>query len=219
MLYFIYFRRLMDSAQKRILIFDFDGTLADTQDLILAGYNAYAAKRGYPAISPADLPEMREAGARENFKKYRIPLWRIPIMVWHIRRATGAGVRALAIDPDVKTALEQLKRSGHELYIVSSNSQTAIKGFLRTNGLDIFTEVHSVFNLWGKGAYLTKLIKRHRWDRSHVFYIGDEIRDIEAAHKAGISCIAVGWGYNTGESMLRQGASRLLLHKSELKTL
>ena len=49
-------------------------------------------------------------------------------------------------------------------------------------------------SIFGKAGALKMLIRRHRVAKSDVWMVGDELRDIEAAKKAGINCIAVTWG-------------------------
>ena len=205
--------------EKKILIFDFDGTLADTQDLIIESYNAYALRKGYPLVSKEDLPAMRTASARDNFNKINISFWRIPILVWRVRNDIRSKVSQVIIDPEIKASLLALHDHGHQLYIVSSNSERAINGFLKSNSLTIFRGVYSVFDLFGKGKYLTKLIRRKKWNKADVLYIGDEIRDMEAAKIAGIKPILVAWGYNESAAMVQAGAEKVVLSPSDLKDL
>ena len=44
---------------------------------------------------------------------------------------------------------------------------------------------------------INKIIKQNQAQKNNVFYVCDEVRDIEAARKSGIQSIAVTWGYNT----------------------
>ena len=55
--------------------------------------------------------------------------------------------------------------------------------------------------LWGKSHHLKTLLKTHEFDLNKTIYIGDEIRDIEAAHKVGIRIAAVTWGYNSKKAL------------------
>ena len=48
------------------------------------------------------------------------------------------------------------------------------------------------------------IVRAERLDRSDVLYIGDELRDVEAAKKAGVKVAAVTWGFHNAE-LLRTG--------------
>jgi phosphoglycolate phosphatase len=72
--------------------------------------------------------------------------------------------------------------------------------------------------LFGKGKALRRIVRAERLDSSEVLYVGDEVRDIEAARKARVASAAVTWGLNT-EAILRAGgpdlvaADPLILHQ------
>ena len=59
--------------------------------------------------------------------------------------------------------------------------------------------------LFGKGKALKRILRAERLTRADVLYIGDELRDVEAAKKAGVKVAAVAWGFHTAE-LLRSGS-------------
>jgi phosphoglycolate phosphatase len=62
--------------------------------------------------------------------------------------------------------------------------------------------VWSENTLFGKQRALKKILKVYELSASEVLYIGDEVRDIEGAKKAGVASGAVTWGYNDEELLL-----------------
>jgi phosphoglycolate phosphatase len=48
---------------------------------------------------------------------------------------------------------------------------------------------------------LTQVLKKQKIDKTEAIYVGDEIRDIEAAQKVGMKIISVTWGFNAKESL------------------
>ena len=77
---------------------------------------------------------------------------------------------------------------------------------LRANGAEQhFAFVVGYPRLFGKGKALKRILRAERLHRDEVLYIGDELRDIEAAKKAGVRVAAVTWGFHTAE-LLRTGA-------------
>ena len=64
-----------------------------------------------------------------------------------------------------------------------------------TNWHKYFLEVYGGAGLFGKARYLKKLLKEQNLEKEDAMYIGDEARDIKAAHSAKIKIIAVTWGF------------------------
>ena len=85
--------------------------------------------------------------------------------------------------------------------ILTSNSSQNVKEFLKNHQLDVFDFTHSVSKFWGKSSGLKRLIRKYKLKPDHLLYIGDEIRDLEAAKKAGIRFAAVTWGYNSSKAL------------------
>ena len=87
-----------------------------------------------------------------------------------------------------------------------------IKVFLKNNGLNFFGFIYTESNLFGKGRALNNLLIKHRLDPEETIYIGDEVRDIEAAKKAGIKIISVSWGFNSAK-LLQKAKPDFLINK------
>jgi phosphoglycolate phosphatase len=55
--------------------------------------------------------------------------------------------------------------------------------------------------LFGKAAKFNRVVRDARVPKAATICIGDEVRDVEAAHRAGIDFGAVTWGYAKLEAM------------------
>ncbi len=186
------------SMKKLTLIFDFDGTIADTLHAIKHIMCEIYAECGLGEIKEEDIERMRGMSAREAVKKLGIPWWKIPSLLKRGKAELSANIEKLLPISGIGPALGKLKAEGHKLYIVSSNSKENIERFLENHGLTkTFDDIHSDSGLWGKSGILKKLIKKESLAPGEALYVGDEIRDIEATRKAGIGIIAVSWGFNT----------------------
>ena len=178
----------------KYIIFDFDGTLADTFVVIKrSAMNLDESKK-----KDVHFEDIKNASIKEMFKTYKTPLWKLPRFVRIVKRELRE-----KIETDVKTfkgmpdVLNKLKKK-YNLIILSSNSKENIEKFLKRNKLqDIFHLVYSDSTIFGKDKKLRKLFKKHKISKDEVIYIGDEVRDIEACKKLGIPIVAVAWGYNS----------------------
>lgn len=180
---------------KTTLIFDFDGTIADTLDACVRIYNELAPKIGCKAVKDGERDGLRGKASKDFLRDYGVRFWNLPVIAWRVRKGLRREMEKLPIIPGMREALLALRAEGYGMGIVSSNSVENIEVFLRVNGLgEMFQFIHSGRNLFGKDRVLRKVIERH--DIESALYIGDEVRDIEAARKVGMPIISVGWGFN-----------------------
>lgn len=181
------------------LVFDFDGTLADTLPIVIDMFNQYS---GREPLSQAEIANFREMTVRQVIKELHIPLWRIPSIMVQGRRELSKRLDQLVIFDGLDDVLRQLHKQGHSMYVVSSNSPTVIRKFLRRYDLlSCFKAVRGNAGLFGKGKVIRALLKRKRAE-GIIYSVADEVRDIEMAHKLHVKSIAVGWGFN-GPNVLR----------------
>ena len=185
----------------KYLIFDFDGTIADTFKVVEEiGHNIlkrYGIK--------VDSQEARRIGLRRTIIKSKFPKWEIPYALSELRRELNQRIaEEVKLFPEMKSVLKELKQR-YDLGIVSSNSGENIRLFLSRNGvLDLFSFIHSDSSLFGKHIVLKRLCKANNIQFTNSVYIGDEDRDIQAANKTGIPVVAVTWGYNTRENLKKE---------------
>jgi len=103
------------------------------------------------------------------------------------------------------------------LGILTSNTQENVKQFLYKNELDFFDFILTEKSVFGKSHMINKIIKQRHVNKNDVFYVCDEVRDIEAARKSGIKSIAVTWGYNTKDAMIQENPDFLANTPDELR--
>jgi phosphoglycolate phosphatase-like HAD superfamily hydrolase len=205
--------------QTKILLFDFDGTIADTADAAVRIYNQIARENNFRIISNDILPELRNMSAMDAVRFFNIPLFKLPFIVKKVRTVLKDEVPDLKMFAGIKEQLELLKHKDYKLFVLSTNSKENIKSFLDHNQIKEFDDIYSVSNIFGKHVKIKSLIKSNNWDRSSVIYIGDEVRDIDAAKKAGIKAAAVTWGYNSEKVLAKNNPHMLLKSPSELSLL
>ena len=80
----------------------------------------------------------------------------------------------------------------------------------------LFDDYECGTDLFGKAAKIDRLLQRHRIAPERFLLVGDEIRDIEAARKAGVRVASVGWGYNHVDELRERQPDELLLTVAEL---
>lgn len=185
----------------RLVVWDFDGTLVDSLAASLEIFNRHAAELRYRPIEDPDA--VRSMSTREFMRHHGISVWRLPRLVRLFHAAAAEGIEQLKLYPGLIETLAALRDGGVRLGILSSNKDDNIRRCLRTNGAEeFFAFVVGYPRLFGKGKALRRILRAERADCSEVLYVGDEVRDIEAARKARVASAAVTWGFHT-EPLLR----------------
>ncbi len=205
--------------ESKIILFDFDGTIADSAEAALKIYNEFAQKNNYRIITKEDLALLRTMSAMDAAQYFGVPLFKLPFIARKVRAAFKDEIPHLKAIHGIVEQLPLLKNKGYKLFILSSNSKENIKSFLDHNQIKEFDDIYPVSNLFGKHVKIKNLLSANHWDPASVMYVGDEVRDIEAARKAGVIPVAVTWGHNTAEVLEKNMPDRILRTPSELELL
>lgn len=186
---------------SKTLIFDFDGTIADT--LAYSVNFAYEFNRTRKLLSKEriNIEDLRNMGLDTFIKSLGIRkrdlFWFLLSIQWKMRKE----INNIKTFDGLEDVLKELKAKDIKIGIVTSNSKRNVSKFIKNNNLNYFDFIYSTFNYFGKDKVLNKVIKKYKLDKSDVVYIGDELRDINAARSSGIKIASVTWGYNV-ESVL-----------------
>lgn len=179
-------------------ILDFDGTIADSFSLACRIIINHADYLRCKHLTAAELLTLKELHAKEVLKYLGIPFWRVTSFVRKLREMTTQHINEIELFPGWSEVLKTLRDCKHQIGLISSNSQQNVEFVLRKHNLiDLFDFISCDKSLFGKKRCLQKLIYKQNLTPSHTYYIGDEVRDVEAAHAVKIRAIAVTWGFNS----------------------
>jgi phosphoglycolate phosphatase len=203
---------------RKLVIFDFDGTLADSAGWFIETLPALAGRHRFHAPSAQEIERLRGRPTREVLAAMRIPAWRLPAIARDLRQRAAKETRRIALFDGVADALTALARSGAMLAIVSSNAETHVRAVLGAQAESV-----SVFacgaSLFGKARLIRRVLGQTGVAASQAIYVGDELRDISAARAAGVASAAVNWGYGRADALAKAGADHLLQVPSALAQL
>jgi len=189
---------------RKLLIFDFDGTIADTPIYLVTIMNKLAERYGYKTVEPHEHEILRGMSARQVARHLNISFFKLPLLVRRFRQEVRREIDALQPVRGMIALITRLRQKGYNMAIVSSNTEENISRFLRNNYLDVFKYIHCDRRTARKDRALATFLRRHGIPSHDAVYIGDEHRDIVACRKVGIPIIAVTWGFNS-PSYLMQG--------------
>lgn len=183
----------MKRRKPSLVLFDLDGTLAQSLEVGLDTMNLIRFFFGYQKLS-RDNPALRQKSGIEFVRdvlKLGIPqfaIW-IQMMKGLMSLQAGkipvyAGWREIIQNHLTKSTLGIVTSSGHKY------TQT----ILQNAGLNHFEILETSVGYLRKDRVLKKILDAQKTAPSHALYIGDELRDMVAAHKVGIPFLAVSWG-------------------------
>lgn len=185
----------------KLVIFDFDGTLADTLPFTLSIMDELSDKFGTRRLDRSEIPLLRSSSPARIIKMYNIPLWKLPQMTRESQRLLYENIESIFLFKGIDRVIRELAARGMRLAVVSSNALRNIKTVLGEELSQLFTIYECQSGLLGKAPRLRKALRLAGVKPEEALSIGDEIRDIEAARKAGIPCAAVSWGFADGDAL------------------
>lgn len=181
------------------IIFDFDGTIADSFDYVV---DFLASEAGIEKLDTEQRNSLRNLSMTGVVHQLNFPLWRMPRLYFKGRQVMGRAITKVKPFDDMPETIRKLQAEGHELFIVTSNNLRNVHAFLHHHHLHTyFLKVYASVSLFGKAGALRRLLKEQKLSIDNAIYIGDELRDIQAAESLKLRVIAVTWGFASLNSL------------------
>lgn len=189
-----------------ILVFDLDGTLADTAGDLMGTLNLLLRRDGYAALPASAARSMVGAGARALIQRgYAASSAEPPpdrleglfhefLSLYRERIA-----QETRLFPGVEAALDRFARAGYRLAVCTNKPEDLSILLLEQLGVaDRFAAIcgRETFSVCKPDPRaLTGTIEKARGDVGRAVMIGDSRTDIDTARAAGIPVVAVDFGY------------------------
>lgn len=183
----------------KTLLFDMDGTIADTDPLILEAMNfLYDKYRGGRRTPESEIIYFSGPPIRDTLKK-EFPDQDINFMFeeFHKKSSTLYATHVFSY-PNSKEVLLALKKDGYQLGIVTNKlhhlAEYALKCIDLENIFDIIVGFDDVNNPKPHQEGILKAIDYFKSNKKDTLYIGDNKSDLDTANNAGVDCCLVSWG-------------------------
>ncbi|WP_338653458.1 HAD-IA family hydrolase [Lysinibacillus sp. Y5S-8] len=181
------------------IIFDFDGTLADSTAVFASAWNTLAQKYKFKGIELKEIDTLKKLSISERSKLFDFPMYKLPMILPQFYKLYRQSLNDVHLFDGMKEVLMEIDKRGYKIIIISSNSKENILEFLKMNGIHCVTDVLCSNRIFGKDKVMKKFLKDSNVNSADVLYIGDEQRDIVACKKAGVPIVWVEWGYDAIE--------------------
>jgi phosphoglycolate phosphatase len=188
----------------RLIIFDFDGTLADSFAWAAGLVNQFADQYGFRHIDPEERESLRVLDAKTLIQHLGVPTWKVPIMAAHVRKLMGEQIDRIPLFEGIGEQLQCLAASGATLAVVSSNAEQNVRRVLGDEYAGLIRFYECGAGVFGKAPKLKTVVRKSGVAPAQAILVGDELRDQHAAHQAGIAFGAVAWGYTHYDALRAQ---------------
>jgi phosphoglycolate phosphatase len=200
----------------KLIVFDCDGTLVDSQHMIVAAMTRAYGAHGIPPPAREVLLSVVGLSLVEAFTKLGEGLAGFPAEslaghyrdAFHAMRAPGAPVEPLY--PGAADAIAELaRRDDVVLGVATGKSQRGVRLVLGHHGLlDHFITIKTADDAPSKpdpGMVLAAM-REAGADPANTIVVGDTAYDITMARAAGARGVGVTWGYHPGAALAEAGA-------------
>ncbi|WP_431026758.1 HAD hydrolase-like protein [Lysinibacillus sp. LZ02] len=195
----------------KYIIFDFDGTLADSNQLFMKAWNLFAEQYNYDQVNADDLITSRNLTIPQRAKKYRFPMHKLPIILPKVYRYFKEHIEEVKLFEGIKEMLDTLAQKGYTIIILSSNAKENIELLLQQEQVASVSQVLTSSKLFGKDAVIKKFMKQQQVMPDDVLYVGDEVRDIIACNKVKVPFMWVSWGLD-GFELIEKENPKYVVH-------
>jgi phosphoglycolate phosphatase len=201
----------------KLVIFDFDGTLADSLGWFISISDRLADEFGFAHIDKDQLATLRRHDAATLLRLHHVPLWKVPFIATRFRSLMSQQIEMIAPFPGVPDLLSRLAQAGSTVAVVTSNSCSNVRRVLGRKTMGLVAACEGGVSVFGKRVKLRKVLRHIGIHPAQAIFIGDEIRDIEAARQAGIASGAVAWGFTDLDALKAHSPDMLFTTVEELR--
>jgi len=203
----------------RSMIFDFDGTIADTLHAVIDVFNDLSDEFGFRRGTQEELQLFMGRGLRELATCVGLSWERLPDLAVRVREEMSRQMHLIQPCAGMVPALLALRARGVRLGILTSNNRENVERFLEHHPTLQFDFISGGAGLFEKHTVLQSLLATQGLASADTCYVGDEVRDVEAARVLGMRTVAVTWGFSSSQLLAACNPDHLIADPNELLTL
>jgi phosphoglycolate phosphatase len=185
-----------NNSKPLYLLFDFDGTIADSFHLAMEILEDLRPIHNLPLLTEAELYEMRGLSIPAILSKLGISIFMLPSLIHNTKKYMHKRLNDLIPIFGMPEVLRNFKQMQIPMALLTSNSSENVLPFLDRYDCNVFDWFDFDVNLFNKSRHIRLQVHKRKLMESNCIYIGDEIRDIKAAKDNRIPIISVTWGLN-----------------------
>lgn len=201
------------------VIFDFDGTIANTEELAYHIYEKIVTKYEINQLTKEEFKDLKNVSMYEKFKRHKVSIFKLPKLAKRSMRILSHMMDDVNPYDGIIQMIKTLHEQGYNLFIVSSNSKKNIMKFLTRYDIDVFKGIYGKARYFGKEKIIHKVLNKYDLEGHRTVYIGDEVRDVVSCKNVGIPIYSVSWGFDNPEFLQQENDGNVVDTVEQLQTL
>jgi phosphoglycolate phosphatase len=195
------------TTNKKLIIFDMDGTLVDSSITIVNAINHVRSKLNLEALNKdLILTKVNDPELNPALFFYEVEEFSSQHEQWFSDYYTDNHEKELELYSGIDALLQELQNKGYELAIATNayrGSTLESLGHLKV--LDYFSSI-ACYDDVGRGKPAPDMLEKNLEDLklevSNAIFIGDSERDLMAANNLKMDYIMINWGFSDYEDAI-----------------
>lgn len=200
----------------QLVIFDFDGTLADSYPWFLSIYSDLARRFQLPPMNRVELDALRHMDFSVILKEHRISPLKAFQMGAYLKQLMARQIDRVRLVDGIQDVIDALAASQVKLAVVSSNDEGNVRRVLGARNAEHFFAYECGVAILGKAVKFLNILRKSGVKSCQALSIGDELRDLKSSRQAGIAFGAVTWGYTDAERLKAQNPDLIFDHPLQI---
>lgn len=205
-----------------LVVFDWDGTLLDSAQAIVASMQAAARDLG---LTPPDEKTARQViglGLHDALSQALpgVPAGEYPRVAERYRHHYLSRDRELALFEGAQEMLEELADGGCLLAVATGKSRIGLDRAMDASGLGAFfhaTRCADECSSKPAPDMILEIMEELDAEPGRTLMVGDTTHDLQMARNAGVGALAVGYGAHSREALLAERPLGFFDHLSQLR--
>jgi phosphoglycolate phosphatase len=203
-------------GKYKLVMFDFDGTLADSFEWFIGTINMVAERYDFKPLDLGRIDEIRGYSPRQMMAVTELPWWKLPLVTREMRRLMSTRIDEILPFQGVNELFQDLRREGTEIAIVTSNAKENVVRVLGAESTALISYWGCGASMFGKQSKVKAVLKASRLSINDAVYVGDAISDSKMAASLKMDFVGVAWGYTKPEILQRHSKIPLIREMNDL---
>ena len=209
---------------EKAVLFDLDGTLADTLPDLAAATNAALRENGFPECPLGDYPHMVGNGARllvqRALHEAATDDTVEQVLASFLRIYDELCLREVRLYPGIDETVRRLHEAGYHLLVVTNKPQQQADKIVRHFfGDTLFEGVYGGGSAYPKKPDPTSAqlaLRQGNADPAASWFVGDSDVDVLTAKAAHLRCVGAAWGFRGEAELRRAGADAVAMTAADI---
>jgi phosphoglycolate phosphatase len=196
----------------RILLFDYDGVIANSFLVVFNIFNSVCEQYGLFKMNKDEFVHLYDDNFYVDVVKRGMKKENIPKMIEDFRSGFLKHKKEIQKFDKIEETVNELGRK-NKIIIITSSETSVVKEFLKKFGI-------KADEVLGADVETSKIKKiesvKKRYQGAEFAFITDTSGDIKEGKKAGVACYGVTWGYHNEQQLMRQKPEKIFHSPQEL---